>query len=759
MKKSNLFFNGFFSIWFLCVWLLPFGNACYAGQMRLQEASANSVRYSNSDSSSKQLGFRPQKSLDDTAKVLYKFLEEPPQIFSPHETISRKNRDFLFHSNIGDYFSEHANIFLRDKVEFGQLNELLIGGLGTRYQHIFLDDVLLNDPITMSPIYQYLSTESFSSLRLQTGYMAGGYSWSPIVLESTTQRMVVANGFTRIHYYQFLEGTLKTDVTFSVNFSERLNFYCDYARESTDGRFTNIGGSGTSRYGSSYEGNKFNVQFRYQLGKQSYLTLADYFNSLLQKPYGGVDYATSVANDLDPLDPLSAVIKNQYTERALKMNALRVELQTRLPFFSDSSNVFKAWIHQSIFSYNYEKTEESLQDSSTFHDKTNSSRWTLGASQLINLPFLILKLRGNYLHDKISEQNILENESGEEILPISQTLALQGAGRMRFDHLIFGQTFEAGGSLALVNQNVSETGGEDHSGVLFNVGAGGKVVFPIPLSEESKVEAFLNLSRTERLPSLLEVFSSDSSLSGSHSWQKEKIRHLEFGAAFFAGKNFQLRASFINNNVASPLVVVQQADGDSLVSASYRSLDGENLNYTGIGLSAKFNFGRFETTLDATTILDYSLLSNPDNDYADSLSAYGYDESGLSSNQVFYLPKFYLSYQIYYNANLFDDALKLKFGLAGFFMTDMSSSLQSSERQNTIYFNLVEQNGTLSDNNLQFGVQGLKSRVDFRLWAEFGSAVITLSFENLLDEVLYKTPIYQMNERALRFGFNWILLD
>jgi len=705
------------------------------------------------------MGFRPKKSDADTLKILYKFLDESPPIFSPHETISRSSRDFLFHSNIGDYFSEQANIFLRDKVEFGQLNELLVGGLGARYQHILLDDVLLNDPISMLPIYQYLSTESFSSLRLHTGYMAGGHSWSPIALQSTTQRMVVSKGFTKIHYYQFLEGTLKTDVTFSVNLSERLNFYVGYARESTDGRYTNIGGSGTDRYSSSYEGNKFNVQFRYQFGQKTYLTLADYYSALLQKPFGGVDYATSLENQLDPLDPLSAIVKNQYTERSLHMNALRAEFQTALPFYSDTSNVFKAWIHHSLFSYDYEKTEKSLQDSTTFRDQTSSSRWTLGGSQLINLPFFILKLRGNYLHDKINEQNTLQNKAGKEILPVNQTLALQGAGRMRFDRLIFGQTFQAGGSLALVNQNVSETGGEDHSGVLFNLGAGGKVAFPIPLAEESRIEAFLNLSRTERLPTLQEVFSRDTSLGGSHSWKKEKIRHLEFGATLFSGKNFQIRASFINNNVASPIVVVQEADNDSLTGAAYRSLDGKNLNYTGIGLSTKFNFGRFETAFDATAILDYNLLSNPDNDYADTLSVLDYDESGLSSSQVYYLPKFYLSYQVYYNAKLFDDALKLKVGFAGFFMTDMSASLQNSERQSTFYFNLVEQNDALSDNNLQFGVQGLKSRVDFRLWAEFGSAVITLSFENLLDEVLYKAPHYQNNQRAFRFGFNWILLD
>lgn len=701
-------------------------------------------------------GLTPEKA--DSLRLSYKILPEPQALFLPYYAISNEARDHIYHRHVEDYFAENPQIFLRDKVEFGQTNELLIGGLGTRYQSVLLDEVLLNDPISMAAIYQHLSSESFSTLNLHTGYTSFAYSSAPITLQSATERFVADKGYTKITYYQTANNTIKTDVAFSLNLSKRLNFYFDYARESTDGGYANVGGSGKDFYSSSYEGNKFNIQFRYQLDAKSQLTLAEYYTVLLSKPFGGVDYGNSIAYGLDAFNTNSAIIQNQYTRRSLHMNVVRAEYQTVLPIFSDTSNAFKAWGYVATFNDVYNKESVSLQDSTTFKDNTSSVRWSVGGAQFLNLPFLLLNLRGEYLYDLVSSQNVLVNQDSVSIKPSVHTIALNSGGRLKFDRLIFGRTLEVGASLGLTTKSFRNTGGEDYTTTFVSTGFGGEMNFPLGfLGDESTLKLFATASTTQRAPSLQEVFSSDSLLLGSHQWKNETIQHLEFGAALLASKDFSLRASITHNRVSSPMAVVQTVESDGSTTSRFRSL-GNDLSYSGIGISANARLWKFDLGINTTAVLDYSLLSNPSRSYADTLAS-GSASTDSRTNKLFYLPKLYCAYELYFHEKLLDGALNLKVGFAGFLMTDMSASLQNRERENIFYFNLVEQNGQIRDNNLQYGVQGLKKRLDFRLWADVGSATITVFFENLLNEKVFKAPLFPLYQQTLRIGVAWRILN
>ncbi|NTW49262.1 MAG: putative porin [Chlorobiales bacterium] len=707
--------------------------------------------------SKSQQGLTPEKA--DSLRPSYKFLPEAQAFFSPYYSISEEAHDHLYHRHAEDYFVEQPHIYLRDKVELGQLNELLVGGLGTRYQSVLLDEALLNDPITMAAVYQQLSSESFSSLNLHTGYTSLAYSSAPITLQSTTQRLVAGKGYTKITYFQFANNTLKTDLVFSINLSERLNFYLNYGRESTDGGYSNTGGSGKDLYGSSYEANKFNIQFRYQLGSKTYLTLAEYYNALVSKPFGGVDYENSVSFDLDPFDSRSAIIRNQFTRRTLLMNVLRAEIQTALPVFSDTSNVFKAWGYMANFNNEFRKDNVSLQDLEIFHDKESSVRWSVGGTQLLKLPFLLLNVRGEYLYDIVQSQNTLVNSDSVSINPSVHTIALNSGARLKFDRLVFGRTLEAGGSLGLTTKSVQNTDGEDYATTFLSTGFGGEVNFPLGfLGEECALKFFATASTTQRVPSLQEVFASDTTLLGSHQWEDETIQHIELGTTLSTSDDFSLSVSFMHNRVSSPTAVVQTVASDGSTTTQFRSLKNEALSYSGIGISAKARLWKLDATIQATAALNYNILSSPDRDYADTLAS-GSSSADMRTGKLFYLPKLYCAYELYYRDKLFSDALNLKVGFAGFLTTGMSASLQNSERQNIFYFNLIEQDGALRDNNLQFGVQGLKTRVDFRLWAEVGSATFTIFFENLLNEKVFKAPLFPMYDRSLRIGISWRILD
>ncbi len=696
----------------------------------------------------------------DTTQRFYKFLAEHPGIIHSKIKVQPDSRDHIFHRYVEDYFTSNSHIYLHDKMDYGQYNEIWIGGLGSNYQLLWLDDILLNDPITMKARYQLLSTESFSSLLLAQGYEALAIGLYPLSLQSTTERLVAAKGYTRITYFQFVESNLKTDVTFSLNLSERLNFYTNYVRESTDGRYTNINGFGTDRFSSAYEANKFNIQFRYQLGLKTYITLSDYLFLLQQKPYGGVNYSGSLSLDLDPLDPLSAIVQNQFTERYTLDHTIKTEFESRLGFLPDSTNHFKLWLAYSSFKQDYEKSEETVLDSTLFKDQESSSRITLGMSEHLDFEYWRLNIRGLLLHDKISSQNTLTNQDRITILPKSTRIWLNAYNEINLKNLIFGQTLKSYGSIALSQNVISGTNGQDHNSSSLGIGVGGQVNFhPWGSESQSYIESFFNASRSSRLPSFKEVFASNLDIEGKQNWVSEDITQLSIGTGLNLGEETFVKFSYLQNRVESPLVVIQSIASDSTIHSQYRNLSSSKLNYSAIGIDAQLKLWKLTSNLGLTAILEYNLLDNPDQDYKEGIIDNPSYFSEASTNQIFYLPKYQLRFGIFFTDTFFQNALRLKTGFSGFIMSPVSAGLQNSERQQVLFFNLLDQDGSLRDNNLQFGTQGVTAQIDFRLWADIGSAVVSVSFENLLDETYFQTPYFYSNSRALRLGFTWLILD
>jgi hypothetical protein len=126
---------------------------------------------------------------------------------------------------------------------------------------------------------------------------------------------------------------------------------------------------------------------------------------------------------------------------------------------------------------------------------------------------------------------------------------------------------------------------------------------------------------------------------------------------------------------------------------------------------------------------------------------------------VLYLPRVYANGGIYFRNKLFNGALDLKLGVAGYFQTDLSAALQNSERQSAFFFNLIEQNGALRDNNLQFGALRPKATLDAQLWAGIGSGMIFFFVENVFDTPIFRAPFFPAYTRSFRLGVNWEILD
>ncbi|MCS6988243.1 MAG: hypothetical protein NZM06_01875 [Chloroherpetonaceae bacterium] len=697
--------------------------------------------------------FAPRR---DSAKF-YIILPPVPSLFSTDRRVVDSLRDFVYHRHAEDFFAFEPHFFLRDKVELGQQNELLAGGLGARHQAIFLDDVLLNDPISSQAIYAHLSSESFSELNLFNGFGALALSAFPVAFESKTQNIVAAKGYAKAHYYQFSGSTNKMDVTFALNLSERWSFYGGYAREGAEGLFRNSGGFGAERFGSASEANKFRLRLRYQSGARTYVNFAIERNSLNLKPFGGANLIETTRLGGDVFSPLSALIVNEFARRQNALTLSKVELQTALPFIpkrfrADSLNVFKAWIALARFSNEFQQTRRA-----TILDRETSSRLSFGATQKLKLFFFSLALRGVYSLESVGENNTLANSSSQRIKPIARLAELSASAKTTFERLVFGEALEASASLSSTTRIVSNALGQNYATSFLSTGVGGEVNFPLSPSGESVLKTFVSISTTSRVPSLREVFSA-TDVQGAQVWRNERVSQAELGAELRHSDALRIRLSSLTSLVSSPYAIVQTRTSDTTLALRYQSLRDQTLSYSGLGLAAHSKIGFVESTLNATLVLDYSLLENPDRPFVSGLRAQG-DTIDARSGRVFYLPRFYANASLYFRGKLFQGALDLKLGAMGYFQTDLAAALRNAEREATFFFNLIEQNGALRDNNLQFGTLRPKASIDLQLWAGIGSGMIFFFVENALSAPIFRAPFFPAYQRGFRLGVNWEFLD
>lgn len=700
----------------------------------------------------------------DSLRLFYKFYELP-SLFSTPYFVRDSARDMLYHRFVEDYFAEQAHFYLRDKSEFGQINELLYGGLGMRQQHILLDEILLNDPVMRIAPFNFLSSESFSRLSFFTGYRALAESSAPQVLESHTQRITALKGYVKARYFQFAGITTKFDFTFSLNLSERLNFYAGYKYEGTDGNYSNLNAVGIERFGSNSLGNYIRGRLRYNFSERTFATLALENHTVSMLPFGGIDLTQSLGF-IDRLDSRNAVIVNQFTRRDLFLNVVKGEFQTALPFMQDSLNLFKVWAYLARFERKFVKTRpDTVYQIPPFSDLENSTRLGFGAKQALQLWILSLQGKATLLFDRLHSQNTLRNAAGDTtFLPAVATLDINAGGKLRLENLLFGQDLEIGGALSWLTTSVSQTGGNDFTGTALNSGFGGEIAFPLPL-KRSSIGGFLNASFTTRFATLQEVFSRDERVRGSLDWQSELVRQFEAGSTLQLDSLLSVRVSFLNNQVFSPISVVQilrQIDTARFeYRGQFRPMKDFSLTYTGVGLSLRAHFWKLEGFLDATFVLDYTIVPSPDRTYEPGFTFQRIDDFiDTTTSRIFYIPRVYGSFGIFYHDKLFRGALDLKIGFAGFAFSDFSASLRNSERQTIFYFNLYERGrGEYIDNNLQFGVQGMSGRVDFQVWAKIGSATAFLMWENLPGIALIRAPIFPLPPRGIRFGINWLILN
>jgi hypothetical protein len=100
---------------------------------------------------------------------------------------------------------------------------------------------------------------------------------------------------------------------------------------------------------------------------------------------------------------------------------------------------------------------------------------------------------------------------------------------------------------------------------------------------------------------------------------------------------------------------------------------------------------------------------------------------------------------VYFRTSLFNGSLDLKTGFRGTYQAESRGA----------YFDQVAL--AYADHPGAAAPGG--SSVDFLLTAGIGDAVIYFTWENLADQLWYRTPYYPIRDRGIRFGLSWEFLD
>jgi hypothetical protein len=696
----------------------------------------------------------------DTTKIFYKRLKSPELFFGSAMSVTAdtvQGRDWLAHLSLEDFYSERAGFYLYDKGSFGQTNNLLVHGLGIQHQTLFMDDVLLNSPVSFIADYNTVSAESFSVMTLLDGYEASKNFSLPASFELHTESFYAPKSYSRIFYQQFQAGQLKTDVTFSQNLSPKLNMYLAYDRESIDGTYQDVV---TDGYAAAYEANKIRIMFRYELSSKSVLTFSDFFINTKVRPFGGTDLSHTISSGGDILDPVTSFLNNYATVRLKNYNVIKADYAF-YPIPRDTASRLTAWLYTTSYNDQISKSDSTVSGSSFYAGETHARRVALGGNQAVRLRLYKgyeadFNFRASLLTDNITQQNTLRTESGDYILPVQRFINFSSAAKF----LLLDTALVGSATLGYQIKTLSGTNGYDYTRAFLHGGFGGEYDFKLKSFE---LKAFGTFSNTSRLGSLQEVFSADSSLLGSYNSKAlENITEIRFGgklkvsspAAFAA-----LSLAYTDNMVSNPIAPVKKQTADGTTFVQFESLQGEQLLYRALEVTADAGWNDFTAKLNATLLLDYSLLKNPDVAYTQGITALP-DSTPRSTSRITYLPKLYLSSELYYRKVMLNGKLDLKVGVSGYFFTPMSASLQTSERQEVTYFNLQQTGSGLVDNNLQYGTTSYGGSVALRAWARIGGdAVISVAWENLAGATYVKTPFFIMPSRAIRVGVSWVILN
>lgn len=232
---------------------------------------------------------------------------------------------------------------------------------------------------------------------------------------------------------------------------------------------------------------------------------------------------------------------------------------------------------------------------------------------------------------------------------------------------------------------------------------------------------FGGLSNSKRFPTYQELFWNDSTVSRVGAIKSEKHTTIEVGGRIHLANELDFHVAYFFRRIDSPILLLN--GGSNYVFPGITYTNGDRLITSGI--EAKLKARVWLLFLEGTALFT--------------------TQRDAGDTSIVRFPELAASGGIYFWQKLLEGNLDLKIGFRGRFQSRSHGELFNPE---VIAF--VPNNGT---------PLGAGSSVDGVLFAGLGSAVVSLTWENLTNARYFITPHYPVLDRAIKFGIRWQLLD
>jgi len=578
----------------------------------------------------------------------------------------------------GDLIWRAAGIFVRELGEVGQPGQLNAFGIDGRGISLQLDGRPLNDPVTGTYNLYDIPIEYVDQIEVVTGPRSLFYSPnSPAAtINFVTHQYDNVKPMTKIRYLQGPFDHILSDGIFAQNVARGLNVMVGFQRQVTDGRFPN----------SAYDSWNVRSRVRYNYSDRLNVWVTDFYNKSTIGFNGGIDQRQSPSI----YDEVAAVVKSRGSGQTISRRDVTLGSVARL--LPDSSETSHFTGYYTTVDREYRESDNP-PSSPLLTDTRNSSFWGMKLRQVLAVPLGTIQLGTEFERRMVNESRTLGSRS-ETYWAAASNAALQ------FGDLI---TTDLDARLERVrDKNFLSVG------VQFN------------RKLETWMGFSLGYSRTRRLPTLQELYWTDSTVVRSGSIGGELHSLYELGLWFQAGKTLDWRVSLFDREVSDAIV--------------FRSISRSSA-FPGVQIvgTPKVSLAGFTSSLTARA-WNFELLS--------SLT---YIREKEQDTVRFTVPRLMLTNELSYRNIFVGGHLDAKLAVRWRFMSS----------QDGLYF-VPAMLAYTSQNDVRVG---MFSSLDLYGVAKIGDAYLTLVWENPLDVGYFETPIYPRPGRNIKLGVNWFFTD
>ncbi len=656
----------------ICGW----GGSCFAQPLRpdtLVRAFPNTSPRTHADSLLMQ---------SDSVK---KAVAAPLQIFHPirelgsidsGDIITQRDRIYSLTNESYDALRQQPGFYPLDFASAGQNSDLLINGLDMRNTAVMLDGRPMNDPLTGRFSFQHISPDFPEQTEIITGARAAiyGFNSTAAVINYVPEIFNTNRPYVRIRYDQGPDDYIASGIEFSQNPTRALNFSLGIDREGQLGEYENTG----LQYWN------INAELRWFADSNFNVLATENFTHNHAGLNGGV-YGKDV--NVNPLLANVNLPSADYED-------VRHDITVTAVYKDSTLHTTNASVYYSSLSKQYISQENPVEPPIvlpfTTDSETNSMRW-LGADIRHTSHFAGLTLSGG----ACVQNQIIDADSS---MP-HETQALLG---------VYGLAQQSIGDIV----DAAVFGRADKIGAFFRPTLGADASIHIG----GKFTLQGGLLRTERAPTLQELYWQGSELTGNSSLVNEQH------TAIFAGIHFTDSAFHFSLD-ASSRNITHVIEAQILPDSAFSIVQPNSMQIYSLAAALGISIGKVSFAGSGTVTI--------------------MDEQGA---QIRNAPVLYGVGGIYYHdLRFFNVPLDLKAGIEGRFTSSFIGLTYLPDAQ---FFA-----GAAS---LQSGING---SMDAMLVLHIGDAYLHISYLNMLNRSFYYTPFYPILESNLNLGFTWVMFN